>query len=72
MAHAFVKGYNWWVFEELKITSNKPIDVLCDNQVAISIGKNPVHHDRTKHMEIDPQFIKEKVEDETIKLIDFY
>ena len=36
--------------------------VLCDNKAAISIAKNPVHHDRTKHVEIDRHFIKEKIE----------
>ncbi|RVW77397.1 Retrovirus-related Pol polyprotein from transposon TNT 1-94 [Vitis vinifera] len=35
---------------------------------AISIAKNPVHHDRTKHVEIDRHFIIEKVTSETIKL----
>ena len=28
----------------------QPIRLFCDNQVAINIAKNPVHHDRTKHV----------------------
>jgi len=35
--------------------------LYCDNKVAISIAHNPVQHDRTKHVEIDLQFIKEKL-----------
>lgn len=35
--------------------------VLCDNKVAISIVKNLVHHCRTKHVEIDLHFMKEKI-----------
>ena len=36
-------------------------DILSDNQSTIQIAKNPVHHDRTKHVEIDRHFIAEKV-----------
>ncbi|RVW57098.1 Retrovirus-related Pol polyprotein from transposon TNT 1-94 [Vitis vinifera] len=36
--------------------------------ISISIAKNPVHHDRTKHVEIDRHFITEKVTSETVKL----
>ena len=43
--------------------------IFCDNKAAISIAKNPVHHDKTKHVEIDRHFIKEKVEEGIIKLM---
>ena len=33
-----------------------------DNKSAIKIVNNPVQHDRTKLMEIDKHFIKEKIE----------
>ena len=42
--------------------------MMCDNQVAISIAKNPVHHDQTKHVEKDRHFIKKKLEEEVVKL----
>lgn len=42
--------------------------MMCDNHAVISIAMNHVHHDRTKHIEIDRHFITEKVSSETIKL----
>ncbi|RVX06515.1 Retrovirus-related Pol polyprotein from transposon RE1 [Vitis vinifera] len=56
------------VLSELGQTSSSPILMMCDNQAAISIAKNLVHHDRTKHVEIDRRFITEKVTSETVKL----
>ena len=35
---------------------------LCDNKAAISIAKNPIHHNMTKHIEIGHHFIKEKID----------
>ena len=42
--------------------------MYCDNQAAINIFENLVQHDRTKHVEVDKHFIKEKLEAEVIKL----
>ena len=36
--------------------------LYCDNKFAISIAHNPLQHDRTKHIEIDRHFIKEKLD----------
>ncbi|GKB43255.1 putative RNA-directed DNA polymerase [Tanacetum coccineum] len=42
--------------------------IMSDNKVAIQISENPVQHDRTKHVEVDRHFIKEKLEARIIKL----
>ncbi|WJZ84247.1 hypothetical protein VitviT2T_003860 [Vitis vinifera] len=65
--HAMAQGIceGIWLnrlLEELRVPLKHPMVLYCDNQAAISIAKNPVHHDRTKHVEIDRHFIKEKIE----------
>ena len=54
------------LFEDLKISVSLPIKIYCDNKVVISIAHNPVLHNRTKHIEVDKHFIKEKIETELI------
>ncbi|WJZ83952.1 hypothetical protein VitviT2T_003590 [Vitis vinifera] len=56
------------LLEELRVPLKHPMVLYCDNQAAISITKNPVHHDRTKHVEIDRHFIKEKIEEGVFKV----
>lgn len=57
------------LMRELGILTSEPMKVFCDNQSAINIANNPVHHDRTKHVEIDRHFIKEKIENGTVSLL---
>ena len=35
---------------------------MCDNTSAVSIGKNPVHYKRTKHIDVRQHFLRDKVE----------
>ena len=49
------------ILKELGVHSKDPIKLYCDNKAAVSIAHNPVQHDRTKHVEVDRHFIKEKL-----------
>lgn len=50
------------ILEELKRPLEMSMKLYCDNKATISIAHNPVQHDRTKYVEIDRHFIKEKLE----------
>ena len=47
------------LLEELKMTGSSPMKLYCDK---ISVARNPVLHDRAKHVEVDKHFIKEKID----------
>ena len=49
------------LIEELGITQVKSIQLICDNQAAMPIASNSVFHEKTKHIEIDCHFVREKV-----------
>ncbi|KAL6312351.1 hypothetical protein AAG906_008007 [Vitis piasezkii] len=48
--------------------SRQPIQLFCDNKATCDIAHNPVQHDRTKHVEVDRFFIKEKLDDKIVEL----
>ena len=50
------------LLEELKISSTLPMKLYYDNKATILIAHNLVFHERTKHVEVDRYFIKEKLE----------
>ena len=58
----------WNLLKDLGHLSPSPMKLFCDNQAARDIAYNPVQHDRTKHVEVDRFFIKEKIEGKIIKV----
>jgi hypothetical protein len=40
--------------------------MYCDNKSAITIANNLVQHDRTKRVEVDRHFIKQKLDEKTV------
>lgn len=52
-----------WVqslLRELKVTHSTPV-IFYDNQSTVALSHNHVLHSRTKHMELDLFFVREKV-----------
>ena len=56
-----------WLLTKIGFSPNRKSKLFCDNKAAISILENPVQHDRTKLVEVDRHFIKEKLEGGIIK-----
>ncbi|GAV64438.1 hypothetical protein CFOL_v3_07956 [Cephalotus follicularis] len=46
----------------------KNVPIKCDNTSSICLAKNPVHHSKTKHIDIRYHFLREHVENEDIEL----
>lgn len=44
------------------LKQNGSIVLHCDDKSAITMGKNPVSHDQTKHIAIKYHFIREAIE----------
>jgi hypothetical protein len=55
------------VLVDLKININEPMKMFCDNQAVRHIASNPIFHERTKHIEVDCHFIREKVQSKEIE-----
>ena len=48
-------------FQELRFGKDEQMTLVCDNQATLRIASNPAFHERTKHIEVDYHFIREKI-----------
>jgi len=53
---------------ELRVQSLQPVQLYCDNLSAIHIGKSPIFHEMTEHIEIDCHFTRDKVVEGLLQL----
>ena len=55
------------LLKDMGINVDQPMKMYCDNNSARHIALNPVFHERTKHIEVDCHFIREKVQAKEIE-----
>jgi hypothetical protein len=52
-----------WLLEDFGVSVSLPTPVLSDSTGAISIARDPVKHDLTKHVGVDAHFTQSQVQD---------
>ena len=71
IAAAIVASHGVWLERLLaEMVEREPEKVMLfvDNKAAISLSNNPVHHERSKHIDIRYHFIRECVEEGKVKV----
>ena len=66
---ALVSEFVWLIglLKDFNINHDQPKLLDCDSQAAIHKAVNPVYHERTKHIKLDCHFVREKIQDNTLK-----
>jgi hypothetical protein len=57
------------LLHELQTPPSRCTLVYCDNTTVVYLFTNPVQHQRTKHVEIDLHFVREKVAIGQVRLL---
>ena len=53
--------------DSLSLNLPKPI-IYCDSQSALCLAKNPVYHERTKHIDVRLNFIRDVIEEKLFSI----
>ncbi|KAJ7560193.1 hypothetical protein O6H91_04G118100 [Diphasiastrum complanatum] len=57
------------ILHDLHMVQDSPMVLQCDNKSCIKLAKNPVFHSRTKHIEVQQHFFREKIQSGEVELI---
>ena len=57
-----------WLLADFAVSVSAPTPLLSDSTGAISIARDPVKHELTKHIEVDASYMRSQVQDQVIDL----
>ncbi len=57
-----------WLLEDFGVFVSPPTPLLSDSTGAISIARDPVKHELTKHIGIDASYMRSQVQNEVVAL----
>ncbi|CAL1358512.1 unnamed protein product [Linum trigynum] len=74
VAASYVAAQCVWlrrILEQMNWTESikEPTKVLCDNNSAIKLSKNPILHGRSKHIDVRIHFLRDLARDKVIELV---
>ncbi|RZB65513.1 Retrovirus-related Pol polyprotein from transposon TNT 1-94 [Glycine soja] len=56
------------LLKELKMPQEEPMEICVDDKSALALAKNPIFHERSKHIDTRYHFIRECIEKKEVKL----
>ena len=57
------------LLKEVGHDTKEPVTIYSDNQGCISLAKNPVYHAKSKHIDIQHHFVREKVSNGAVNIL---
>ena len=57
------------MLQELNVVSRECVDIMCDNNSAIKLSRNPVMHRRTKHIDVRYHYLRNLSNEGVMKLV---